>query len=511
MSTVPNTFASTSIFKGDITTQDFLHLVRESDGSILGWLDENGIPQGSMAIGGGGGGSSIFIEGTPVSNPNFLAGPGVAFAILGSNVTLSNTGVLSLNSQTGALTAVLSLNSLIGALNITAGSGIGVTPSGTSIAIVNQGVRSLNSLTGTPSIAGGTGLSVTPSGSTIALANTGVTSIAGTTGISVSASTGAVSVSVSLPWLDIQDFGGQPKAAGVADQTTSYTSSGGTPNVTLGSTRALFANGTGICLYQAGNATTQSTPSAPTITSPVVQGAQTIIYKAVGYDAMGGLTAASSPQAVTNAPKIFGPLPQVISSITATGGVVTVTFAGPLNNAVSAGMTLHIVKVTGSGATWNGIWTIASVISTSEVTYNVSGATGTGTVSASSTGRVSNTAIITSVARSSAGVLTINTAAAHNYQAGSVNVPTVINVEGVLNAAGTSSDLNGWYPIATASGTTITTFPCGIFTAETGVESLGLRQRRFGNITRSSVPPFPEQRLVITSIRIQSILAVRWS
>ena len=147
MSTVPNAFASTSIFKGDITTQDFLHLVRESDGSILGWLDENGIPQGSMAIGGGGGGSSIFIEGTPVNNPDFLAGPGVAFAISGSNVTLSNTGVLSLNSQTGALNAVLSLNSLIGALNITAGSGIGITPSGTSIAIANDGVLSLNSLT----------------------------------------------------------------------------------------------------------------------------------------------------------------------------------------------------------------------------------------------------------------------------------------------------------------------------------------------------------------------------
>lgn len=34
-------------------SQDFLQLIRESDGTILGWIDENGIPKGSLASSGG--------------------------------------------------------------------------------------------------------------------------------------------------------------------------------------------------------------------------------------------------------------------------------------------------------------------------------------------------------------------------------------------------------------------------------------------------------------------------
>ena len=52
---VPNSAAGYSFFKGDITTTDFLHLVRESDGSVLGWIDQNGYPQGTLAGTGGGG------------------------------------------------------------------------------------------------------------------------------------------------------------------------------------------------------------------------------------------------------------------------------------------------------------------------------------------------------------------------------------------------------------------------------------------------------------------------
>lgn len=55
----PNAFASFSIFKGDITTQDFMHLVRESDGSVVGWIDQNGTPQGTLAVGGGAGTTNV--------------------------------------------------------------------------------------------------------------------------------------------------------------------------------------------------------------------------------------------------------------------------------------------------------------------------------------------------------------------------------------------------------------------------------------------------------------------
>jgi hypothetical protein len=35
-------------------SQDFLQCVRQSDGEILGWIDENGIPRGSLAVPPGG-------------------------------------------------------------------------------------------------------------------------------------------------------------------------------------------------------------------------------------------------------------------------------------------------------------------------------------------------------------------------------------------------------------------------------------------------------------------------
>jgi hypothetical protein len=36
-------------------SQDFLQLVRESDGKLLGWIDEGGVPRGSLALASGGG------------------------------------------------------------------------------------------------------------------------------------------------------------------------------------------------------------------------------------------------------------------------------------------------------------------------------------------------------------------------------------------------------------------------------------------------------------------------
>src|ERR1700678_1702759 len=88
---VPNAFAAFTIFKGDITKVDYLHLVRESDGGIPGWIDELGIPQGTLATGGGGG-SSVFIEGSLILDPNFLPGTGINFSVAGSDITISATG-----------------------------------------------------------------------------------------------------------------------------------------------------------------------------------------------------------------------------------------------------------------------------------------------------------------------------------------------------------------------------------------------------------------------------------
>ncbi len=47
-------------------SQDFLQISRQSDGDILGWIDENGVPRGSLATGSGGG-ADIEVGGTPIA------------------------------------------------------------------------------------------------------------------------------------------------------------------------------------------------------------------------------------------------------------------------------------------------------------------------------------------------------------------------------------------------------------------------------------------------------------
>ena len=427
----PNAFASFSIFKGDITTQDFMHLVRESDGSVVGWIDQNGTPQGTLATGGGGG-TSIFVNSVLVPNPNFLSGAGINLQVVGSNVSVINTGVTSINS-------------LLGAVSLTQGSGITITPSGNSLIFSASGgaagVSSLNTLTGALSLIAGTNVSFNSTSSSI----------------TVNAATAAT----VTPWADIQAFGGNPHKFAFNQPTAACTTVGGSPNVTLSASGALYQslkNGQGICIWEVGNVTAQTggAPTAPTCTSPAVHGAQTITYQIVGYDNFGGLTAASSAATVTNAPAVFSPLPVAIATASASGGVVTLTFTGVLNNTIAAGMTIHVINITGSGATWNGVWTLASGSynggsNTTTVTYNVSGATGTGTLSASSTGRLSNSQPITAISLAANGLITITTAQAHNYQVGTIIAPTEIIIENC-----TPAYLNGYYSIVSASGTSIT-------------------------------------------------------
>jgi len=275
---------------------------------------------------------------------------------------------------------------------------------------------------------------------------------------------------MSTPWVDIQSYGSAPHEFAYSQPSAAATTVAGSPNVTLSTSGALYQslkNGQGVCIWKAGSATGQSTPSAPAATSPAVQGSQTVKYECVGYDSMGGLTAASATGTVTNAPAVFGPLPIPISSITAAGGVVTATFASPLNTSVLAGMTIHVVIPTGPAATWSGIWTIASVISSSEVTFNVSGASGTGTPNVG-TGRLSNTQPITAISRAANGVITITTAQPHNYQYQSGMNPTVIVIENC-----SPDSLNGWYVIASVPTTTTITVNSGVLSTVTGTLTLG--------------------------------------
>ena len=288
----------------------------------------------------------------------------------------------------------------------------------------------------------------------------GATGPAGPTG-----STGAPGTS-NVPWLDIQSYGGVPKSTSYVNETTTATASYNSTAVILGAAKH-FANGMGVCIWKGGPACTiTSTPGAPA--SAIVAGVtgsgpsadtQTINYQVVGYDAKGGLTAASASLAVT-APSIFGPVPVSISSISQVGTTVTINFSSPLNADVVAGMTLHLTLIGGSSANAaNGVWTIATAPSTSQVTITLPAGVSIGTPSVSgATGRVSNSALIYSISRSASGVVTVTTTEPHNYIVGAIAI-----IKGVAPV-----DLNGHFPVATVPTATTFTYNTGICEAETG-------------------------------------------
>jgi hypothetical protein len=388
-------------------------------------------------------------------------------------------------SSGGTGLGVTELNGLTGDLNVTAGSGISVVATGLSIVVTNQGVTSVNSLAGALSLVAGANVTITPSGNSLIIAASGggggggVTSLNSLTGalavtagpgVTVTPSGSSIEVTNSienavLPWQDIQNFGGIPKTYATYYATTTVNINSGSPNASVGSALPFFVNGAGVCIWGAGPAVSMSTPLAPTATSPVVQGSQTIRYQCVAFDAHGGLTAASLTGSVTNAPAVFGHPPVTISSITASAGTITVNLASPLNTTVTAGMTVHIVGVTGGGSGWNGVFTIATAPTNSQITYSLVGASGSGTVTGA-TARVSNVQLISSISRAATGIISVTTLQTHNFQIGAILI-----IENV-----TPADLCGFYEIiSTPTANTLTCISQNTF-AETGVVSTAAPQ-----------------------------------
>ena len=124
-----------------------------------------------------------------------VAGPGISVNTSSGNVTVSNTGVLSLragtntnvSSTTGNITVWATIPNAVNTL--TAGPGISVSTSSGNVVITNTGVLSLIAGTNTnvSSTTGNITIWTTP-------VATGVTSLTAGTGISVSTSTGSVTV-----------------------------------------------------------------------------------------------------------------------------------------------------------------------------------------------------------------------------------------------------------------------------------------------------------------------------
>lgn len=273
----------------------------------------------------------------------------------------------------------------------------------------------------------------------------------------------------NVPFLDAVTFGALARTiVSINDNTTAVCN--GTTTVVLGNAKS-FKNAAGIAIQGAGpNTTLTSAPSAPTASTIGISASgpssssQTIGYKIVGYDGLGGLSAASLAGTVS-APSVFAPSPVNISSISQSGNTLTINFTGPLNATVTAGMPIHLVGLGNTVASvftpnplLSGIWPIASAPSTSQVTVTLpTSATYTGNTG---TGRVSNVALISSASLAATGVLTLNFTGAHNFLFASGVTPTVVNVENLSPAW-----LNGTYAIGsvpTANSLTVLTPITGV-------------------------------------------------
>ncbi|MCL5783161.1 MAG: hypothetical protein M1476_04545 [Candidatus Thermoplasmatota archaeon] len=108
-------------------------------------------------------GTGLSLSGTTITNAGIIsASAGSGISVSGANpLTIGNTGVLSLQGSTGAL-------------SLAAGSGIGIS----GLTVSNTGVLSLGGSTGALNLAAGSGISV----SGLTVSNTGVLSFNGRTG-----------------------------------------------------------------------------------------------------------------------------------------------------------------------------------------------------------------------------------------------------------------------------------------------------------------------------------------
>lgn len=113
------------------------------------------------------------------------------------DITIANTGILSVAVSTGlGITGTQDVTiSNTGVLALTAGEKISITGENSNLTIANTGVLTVGSYVGDISITGGTGISIGGTEPTIEITNTGVTETVAGSGIGVSAGTGSVTIS----------------------------------------------------------------------------------------------------------------------------------------------------------------------------------------------------------------------------------------------------------------------------------------------------------------------------
>jgi len=180
------------------------------------------------------------------------------------------------------------------------------------------------------------------------------------------------------PWADVAAYGARAIVA--TGYTTTGTITGGSNALSLAQA-IVFQNKDGISIYGAGQTSTLTTPSAPTVTASQANfvtglagftvaapsGAETNSYKIVAlgaYPQWGAHTAASPATTISNA-NALGSQTQTISTLSEQGGILTVTCGASCPLSVGADVT---IASTSNDLFFAGQYTVASEISGTEFT-----------------------------------------------------------------------------------------------------------------------------------------------
>ena len=257
-----------------------------------------------------------------------------------------------------------------------------------------------------------------------------------------------------IPWIDARAYGARafqnvPATITLSTNKTDRVTTTGVSD---------FIVGDGIAVPGAGNATAQSTPSAPTIQNVGANGSSTISYQCVGVDANWGLTAASNAGSTSTAPTVFGQGATAISAITRSSNVVTVTTSSAMP--FSSG-TFHVTigYVTGGTTNFSGLY-LATVTSGTTLNYNQTGANESGIVHAGTSYVLFESAFVLTSVQATAGSnqLVLSTDIRHNLQQQLVGIhPTKLFLDGInFSGAANPGYANGLFSIASVTANTIT-------------------------------------------------------
>jgi mucin-19 len=395
------------------------------------------------------------------------AGPGISVSTSSGNVVISNTGVLNLTGGTAisvsTSTGLVTVNNL-GVTRLTAGTNTNISSTTGNITIWT------NSFTGVTSITAGTNTNVSSTTGNITIwtnpSTNGVSSIAAGTGISVSTSTGSVTVTN----IGVTNLTGTA-ALGVSANTGSITLTNlGVTSLTAGTAITVSNNTGSITVTNAGvtgliagtNTNISSTTGNVTIWSNAVANGVTSITASTGI----GVSTSTGSVIITNlgVTNLTGTSALGVSAST---GSITLTNLGVTS--LTAGTNTNISASTGSITIWTSGGGGSSGVNSITASTGIGVSTSTGSVIITNLGVTALTGTAALGISATTGSITLTNLGVTNISAGTgitVNANTgsvTVNNAGVTSiTAGTNTNVS-----STTGGIVIWTNTATVFDIST--------------------------------------------